>query len=40
VIAATTFLGFGVHSWYDITTFAPHAMIAVDQSDVRRVAGK
>jgi hypothetical protein len=38
VIAAATALGFGVHSWPDITCYAPHAMIAVRANDVRRVA--
>jgi hypothetical protein len=36
VIAAATALGFGVHSWFGVTTFAPHALIAINQSDVRR----
>jgi hypothetical protein len=40
VIAAAAALGFPIHSWFGITTFAPHAMIAVNQSDVRRVAAK
>jgi hypothetical protein len=40
VIAASVALGFGVHSWFGVTTFAPHAMIAVNQSDVRRLAAK
>jgi hypothetical protein len=38
VIAAAVALGFDTHSWYKITTFAPHALIAVNANDVRRVA--
>jgi hypothetical protein len=37
VIAAATALGFPTHSWHDITCYAPHALIAVNESDVRRV---
>jgi hypothetical protein len=38
VIAAAVALGFGTHSWFDITCYAPHALIAVNQNDVGRVA--
>ena len=38
VIAGATALGFGVHSWFGVTTFAPHALIAVNKSDITRVA--
>ena len=38
VIAAAVALGFGVHSWRGIREFAPHAIIAVNASDIRRVA--
>jgi hypothetical protein len=38
VIAAATALGFGVHSWFGVTTYAPHAMIAVNKFDVRKQA--
>jgi hypothetical protein len=38
VITAAIALGFDTHSWYKITTFAPHALIAVNERDVRRVA--
>jgi hypothetical protein len=37
VIVAATALGFGVHSWFDITCYAPHALVAVNATDVRRV---
>jgi hypothetical protein len=40
VICASVALGFATHSWFGITTFAPHALIAVNQSDVRRAAAK
>jgi hypothetical protein len=36
VIAAAVALGFATHSWFGVTTFAPHALIAANQSDVRR----
>jgi hypothetical protein len=38
VIAASVALGFPIHSWFGITTFAPHAMIAVNKFDVRKHA--
>jgi hypothetical protein len=38
VIAASVALGFATHSWFGVTTFAPHALVAINQSDVRRVA--
>jgi hypothetical protein len=38
VIAAATALGFATHSWFGITTFAPHALIAVNKFDVMREA--
>jgi hypothetical protein len=40
VITASVALGFATHSWFGITTFAPHALIAINQSDVRRAAAK
>jgi hypothetical protein len=36
VIAASVAQGFATHSWLGVTTFAPHALIAVNQGDVRR----
>lgn len=36
-IAAATALGFPVHSWRGVTTFAPHAIIGVNANDVKRV---
>jgi hypothetical protein len=40
LIAAAVALGFDVYSWRGTRTYAPHALIAVNQSDVRRVAAK
>jgi hypothetical protein len=38
LIAAAVALGFDVRSWYGVMEFGVHAMIAVRQIDVRRVA--
>jgi hypothetical protein len=38
LICAAVALGFDVYSWHGTRTFAPHALIAVNQSDVRRQA--
>jgi hypothetical protein len=37
IIVAATALGFDVRSWMDITSFSPHAMIAVNADDVARL---
>jgi hypothetical protein len=36
IIAAGHALGFDVRSWYGVTSFSPHAMIAVNLFDVRK----
>jgi hypothetical protein len=36
LIAAATALGFDVHSCYGTRTYAPHALISINQGDVRR----
>lgn len=38
VIAAAFALGFDVHTWLGVTSFAPHAMIAVNGADAKRAA--
>jgi hypothetical protein len=40
LIGAAVALGFDVYSWHGTRTFMPHALIAVNQSDVRRQAAK
>jgi hypothetical protein len=40
LIAAAVALGFDVYSWRGTRTYAPHALIAVNQSDVRRIAAQ
>jgi hypothetical protein len=37
-ITACVALGFDVHSWHDITAYAPHALVGIDVADVARVA--
>jgi hypothetical protein len=37
LIAAATALKFEIHSWFGVTGYAPHAMIAVNAADVVRV---
>jgi hypothetical protein len=37
-ITACVALGFDVHSWFGVTSFSPHALIAVNEADVARVA--